>query len=71
MNGYDIDLIHNISQSVSIPIVALGGAGSINDLRRAWLVSKANGLASGSLFVYQGSKKGVLINYPDKKEWFF
>jgi hypothetical protein len=27
-----------------------------------------NGLAAGSMFVYQGSNRGVLINYPDKKE---
>jgi cyclase len=69
MSGYDLDLIEKISKAVSIPIVALGGAGSINDLKKAWHQAKANGLAAGSLFVYQGTKKGVLINYPDKKDF--
>lgn len=68
MTGYDIELIKSISESVSIPVVALGGAGKISDLEQAFKVGFANGLACGSLFVYQGSKKGVLINYPEKGE---
>lgn len=69
MTGYDLNLIETISKAVTIPVIALGGAGSINDLQKAWRQSKANGLAAGSLFVYQGTKKGVLINYPDKKDF--
>lgn len=69
MSGYDLELIEKISKAVSIPVIALGGAGSINDLKKAWHQAKANGLAAGSLFVYQGTKKGVLINYPDKKDF--
>ena len=68
MKGYDIQLIRKISESVSIPVVALGGAGSITHLRQAFIEGYANGLAAGSMFVYQGTRNGVLINYPDNSE---
>jgi cyclase len=68
MEGYDLDLIRSISESVSIPVVALGGAGKIKDLEDAYKLSFANGLAAGSLFVYQSTKRGVLINYPSRNE---
>lgn len=68
MTGYDLELIRTISEAVSIPVIALGGAGSIADLKKARTESFANGLAAGSLFVYQGTKRGVLINYPERSE---
>ena len=68
MEGYDLELIKSISESVSIPVVALGGAGKLIHLEEGYQKGFANGLAAGSLFVYQGSKRGVLINYPGKKE---
>ncbi|GAB2529010.1 AglZ/HisF2 family acetamidino modification protein [Rufibacter soli] len=71
MKGYDFDLIKRVSEKVTIPTVALGGAGSMNDLKRAYLESYAVGLAAGSLFVYYGSSNGVLINYPDRKDFIF
>jgi len=63
MSGYDIELIKSISEAVTIPVVALGGASTIADLKKAFTEGYANGLAAGSMFVYQGTKKGVLINY--------
>ena len=71
MNGYDVDLIRSIATSVSMPVVALGGAGSKEDLADAYRNGEANALAAGSLFVYQDKKRGVLINYPEKKELSF
>lgn len=71
MKGYDLDLIKKLSENVSIPVVALGGAGSMEDLRKAYTESHATGLAAGSLFVYYGNNKGVLINYPEKNEFKF
>ena len=68
MNGYNQALVKKIAENVSIPVIALGGAGSLNDLKKAHLESHASGLAAGSLFVYYGSARGVLINYPEKKE---
>ena len=71
MQGYDLELIRNISEAVTIPVVALGGAGKLSDLKEAFKQGKATGLAAGSLFVYQGSMKGVLINYPERGELSF
>ncbi len=71
MKGYDIDLIRSISEAVSIPVVALGGAGRNEDLVDAYRNGYANGLAAGSLFVYQDKGKGVLINYPERKDLSF
>lgn len=66
MLGYNVDLIKKISEAVTIPVVALGGAGYMNHLREVYFNGYANGLAAGSFFVFQGSKKGVLISYPEK-----
>lgn len=71
MNGYDIELIKSISEAVTIPVVALGGAGNINHLNEAYHQGFANGLAAGSMFVFQSKKRGVLINYPNKSELIF
>lgn len=71
MDGYDLELIKSVSTSVSIPVVALGGAGKTEDFISAYRDGKANGLAAGSLFVYQSKKRGVLINYPEKNELNF
>jgi len=68
MSGYDIQLISSISQAVRIPVVALGGAGSIEDIRTLNEKTVVNGFAAGSLFIYQGKNKGVLINYPNREE---
>ena len=68
MNGYDIDLIKRISELVSIPVIALGGAGSVEHLKQAYTEGYANGLAAGSLFLFQGHNRGVLINYPEKQD---
>jgi imidazole glycerol-phosphate synthase subunit HisF len=71
MNGYDINLIRSISAAVSVPIVALGGAGDVNDLVEAYREGRATALAAGSLFVYQSRRRGVLINYPERTELQF
>ena len=71
MEGYDIDLLRSISQAVNIPVVALGGAGRIEDLVDGYRYGFVNGLAAGSLFVYRDKRRGVLINYPEKDTLFF
>lgn len=68
MEGYDVNLIKSISEKVTIPVVALGGAGSFSDLENAYQKGFATGLAAGSIFVFQGKKRGVLINYPLRSE---
>jgi cyclase len=68
MEGYDLDLVRRVSEAVTIPVVALGGAGRLDHLRQAYQETHASGLAAGSLFVFHGPKRGVLINYPDRAD---
>ena len=71
MNGYDIELLRSISAAVSIPVIAMGGAGTIDDLREAYQEGTATAVAAGSMFVYRDRRRGVLINYPQKEEISF
>jgi cyclase len=68
MDGYDLDLIREISEVVSIPVVALGGAGNLQHMKEAYDDAYATALAAGSLFVYHGSRRAVLVNYPEVEE---
>jgi cyclase len=68
MNGYDIELIKMISDNVDIPVVAAGGAGELQDFQKAVEKGGASAVAAGSLFVFQGPHKAVLINYPSQDE---
>lgn len=67
MEGYDLDLIEMISKAVNIPVISLGGAGNFEDFSQAIKVG-ASAVAGGSVFVFSGKGKGILINYPDQKE---
>jgi cyclase len=66
-SGYDYQLINHISSIVNIPVIALGGAGNYSDLKEA-LHAGADAVAAGSIFVFFGKKRTVLINYPDIEE---
>jgi len=63
MNGFDLKLMRQISDVVDIPIIALGGAGKFQDMTDVIKLSNISAAAAGSLFVYQGPNKAVLINY--------
>ncbi|MEK6627792.1 MAG: AglZ/HisF2 family acetamidino modification protein [Bdellovibrionota bacterium] len=65
--GYDLELTKEISNRLKIPIVVVGGAGSVEDFKRAFHAG-ANAVSAGSLFVYHGPHKAVLINYPTRKQ---
>ncbi len=67
MEGFDLDLVGEVAGSVGIPVVAHGGAGRRKDLAGP-LTSGASAVAAGSLFVYQGVSRGVLINYPTRTQ---
>lgn len=64
MNGYDLALVKKVSESVDVPIVALGGAGNLSHFYEAIYKGGASAVAAGSYFVYKGKHRGVLINYP-------
>ncbi len=68
MKGYDINLVKRVSDSVRIPVVAIGGAGNIDDLKRVLREGHAHAAAGGSMFVYYGKLKAVLITAPSEKE---
>ncbi len=67
MEGYDRELISEVAGSVRVPVIACGGAGSLQDCKRA-IDSGASAAAAGSIFVFWGVNKAVLINYPDSSE---
>ncbi|MDC6362077.1 MULTISPECIES: AglZ/HisF2 family acetamidino modification protein [Flavobacteriaceae] len=68
MKGFDLKLIDLIRSAVSLPITVLGGAGSIEDIKEVINKYKVIGVAAGSLFVFKGKYKAVLINYPNREE---
>ena len=61
--GYDFEMIKSVSEKITIPLVALGGAKDYSDFSKAVNYSYASAVAAGSLFVYHGPRKAVLISY--------
>lgn len=68
MKGYDLTLVEKIRDSISVPLTVLGGAGSLHDIGQLIKKFGAIGAAAGSLFVFKGIYKAVLINYPNRIE---
>ncbi len=68
MKGYDLDLVEQVRQAVRLPLTVLGGAGSLDDLRELIRRYGIIGAAAGSLFVFKGRYRAVLINYPNRAE---
>ena len=68
MKGYDMNLIDKIAESISIPLTVLGGGGSLSDIEKVIDKHGVIGVAAGSLFVFKGPYKAVLINYPTQEE---
>lgn len=68
MNGYDLAFVSKFKNKIQVPVTILGGAGEYNHIKQ--LVSQEGiiGAAAGSLFVFKGKYKAVLINYPNKEE---
>lgn len=64
MEGYDLDLVRLVSSSVRLPVIAAGGAGSVQDMGDVVAKAGASAAAVGSLAVYQGKNRAVLINFP-------
>jgi len=64
MNGYDVDLVRLVSSAVRVPVIAAGGAGTVSDMGEVVGKGGASAAAVGSLAVYQGRNRAVLINFP-------
>jgi cyclase len=67
MEGFNLPLIEEISSQVGIPVIACGGAGNVTHLRQA-IQAGASAVAAGSMFVFQGKHRAVLISYPSQEE---
>ncbi|MCK9236130.1 MAG: AglZ/HisF2 family acetamidino modification protein [Bacteroidales bacterium] len=67
-SGFDIDLVKKTTDTVNIPVIAHGGAGTIEHIREVVKQGNASAVALGSMVVYQKKGYGVLVNFPDKKE---
>lgn len=68
MHGYNFKLIEKLIGDIKIPLTVLGGAGNLNDIREAINKFGTIGISAGSLFVFKGKYKAVLINYPTRDE---
>jgi imidazole glycerol-phosphate synthase subunit HisF len=68
MTGYDIELIRAVASVVSIPVIASGGAVSTKDFGAAVADGRASAVAAGSMFVFHGKHRAVLISYPSESE---
>jgi imidazole glycerol-phosphate synthase subunit HisF len=65
--GYDLDLVQRCRVRISLPITVMGGAGKLDDIRALVGRFQTIGAAAGSLFVFKGKHRAVLINYPDRQ----
>jgi cyclase len=65
--GYDIEMLKKVSSAVSVPVIACGGARDVNDFLEAVRDGGASAVAAGSMFVFHGKQRGVLINFPEQK----
>jgi cyclase len=64
MKGYDISLALKVREAIGLPMSVLGGAGSLADIGKLISACGVVGASAGSLFVFKGSYRAVLINYP-------
>lgn len=68
MEGYDIKLLKSVTSVVNVPVVACGGAGNLGHFQEATLKGGASAVSAGSMFVFHGPHRAVLINYPTQNE---
>ena len=68
MKGYDLKIIDQVRKITTLPLTVLGGAGSLDDIGELIKKYTIVGAAAGSIFVFKGKYKAVLINYPNDKE---
>lgn len=66
--GFDIPLIASVASAVDVPLIASGGARHVEDMREAVVKGHASAVSAGSLFVFKGPHRAVLINFPTQAE---
>ena len=65
-DGYDVELVEHVASAVSIPLIACGGAGSVQHFAEAVDRGGASAVSAGSFFLYHGKRRGILIHYPTR-----
>ncbi len=70
MQGYDVKLVQSVAQAVSIPLIACGGAGGPQDMATVLQQGGAHAAAAGSMYVFYGPRKAVLIHVPREEELY-
>lgn len=68
MEGYDVELIRSVTSAVDVPLIACGGAGKVSHFGQAVKEGGASAVAAGSMVVYFGRNRAVLINFPSQRE---
>ena len=68
MNGYDMDLVSEVTKEINLPFTILGGAGNLNDVKLLTQKHHPCGVSASSIFVFKGKHKAVLIQYPTEDE---
>ena len=68
MKGYDLELVASVREAIRVPLTVIGGAGSLDDMRVLVQRFGLLGAAAGSLFVFKGVYRAVLINYPSRAD---
>lgn len=66
--GFDLELTRQVADAVTIPVIAHGGAGSVDHIGQVVKEGHASAVALGSMVVYQGKDLGILVNFPDKEQ---
>ncbi|WP_115120278.1 AglZ/HisF2 family acetamidino modification protein [Synechococcus sp. UW105] len=66
-NGFDLELVHSVANALSIPLIAHGGAGNLQDIVNVVKKGGSSAVALGSMVVFQKQGMGVLVNFPDNK----
>ena len=67
MSGYDKSIALELSKSLDIPVIINGGAGKLEHISEALMIPQISAVAAGSIFVFHGPKKGILITYPNRE----
>ncbi len=68
MKGYDLALAGDMKKVLTVPLTMIGGAGSLQDMAALFSACGVVGAGAGSLFVFKGSYRAVLINYPNVRK---
>ncbi len=68
MKGFDVPLVQTVMSSVRIPVIVCGGAGHLSDIKSVVHEGKASAVALGSMAVYHGRSRAVLIGFPSRAD---